>query len=303
MRRWSLLLVLSLILLVASCASSPPHTSQPAAAPPAPTAAQPLPPDTLKPELWPKIFDDETYLTVFPSSWSEDESIGTIRNLQNSMVEFNADLPFSALSIDLYGLRATWTWTDNTSTPKSANLIIPFDQVSSILLENYPKLNKNFKWGILVGLTTGTQISIRTPTRDAAERLGKAILALAGARGSKVSLPDTRFGAALGPLNEAQAKAAGIPQSSGVIISWVFRESPAEKAGISPQDILTSVGGNAIQKTDDLFSAIAAASGSGAKELRIAGLRRSYKVENNKYVEIFVPVFFTLEIAQTGASQ
>ena len=219
------------------------------------------------------------------------------------MVEYSADLPFSELSVDLYGLRAKWTWTDNTSTQKSANLIVPFDQVSSILLENYPKLNKNFKWGILVGLTTGTQISIRTPTRDAAERLGKAVLVLAGARGSKASLPDTRFGAALGPLSEAQAKAAGIPQSSGIIISWIFRESPAEKAGISPQDILTSAGGNAIQKPGDLFAAIAAASDSGAKELRIGGLRRSYKVENNTYVEIFVPVFFTLEIAQTGASQ
>ncbi|MCE5255507.1 MAG: PDZ domain-containing protein [Spirochaetaceae bacterium] len=295
MKRLSLLLPLCLAFIAASCASSPPATIQPATAP--------QPPVTLKSEIWPKIYADESYLATFASTWSAEEAIGTIRNLQNSVVEFNAGLPISELSVDPYGMRANWSWTETNSVVKSASFIIPFDQVASMLLEHYPTLEKDFKWGLLISLTTGSSVSVRTPTRDAAERLGKAILVLASARGSKVSLPDSRFGAALGPLSEAQAQAAGILQSSGIIVSWIFKESPAEKAGLSPQDIITGIDGKPVQKADDLFSAINAAAAVGAKELKITGIRRSYKIEGSKYVEIFVPVFFTLEIAQTGASQ
>ena len=125
-----------------------------------------------------RSYDDETYLTTFDSSWSEGEAVGAIKNLQNAMVEFNAGIPFSELDVDPYGLRAKWSWAEG-SFIKSANLIIPFDQVSYILLEHYPALNKDYKWGLLVGIANANPVSFRTPTRDASERLGKAILVLA----------------------------------------------------------------------------------------------------------------------------
>ena len=317
--RWAFLA--SVVLLAMSCASAPSaqapsptgaNTPQSGTAAATSSGAQPSTPQQTvvqpgitappKSDIWPKIYDDETYLTTFDSSWSEGEAVGAIKNLQNAMVESNAGIPFSELDVDPYGLRAKWSWAEG-SFIKSATLIIPFDQVSYLLLEHYPTLNKDYKWGLLVGIANTNPASFRTPTRDAAERLGKAILVLAKARGAKVSLPNVRFGASLGPLSEAQAQAAGILQSAGIIISWVFKESPAEKAGFSPQDIITKADGKPVQKSGDLFSAIDDAAAAGKKEIKIDGIRRSYRIENKKYIEIFVPVTFTLAIEQAGGAK
>ncbi len=289
--------------LVIGCASAPPQGSAPAQATPPSAAAAPPPAVTPpKTDIWPQIYDDETYLTMFESNWSEAEAVGAIKNLQNSFVEFSAGIPLSELDVDPYGLRAKWQWSEGNFI-KSASLIIPFDQVSSILLEHYPTLNKEYKWGLLVYLTGGNRSSLRTPTRDAAERLGKAIVVLAKARKAPLSMPNPRFGAALGALSDAQAQAAGILKNSGVIVLWIFKESPAEKAGFSPQDIITAVGGKTVHSTEELFAAIDAAAAAGATQLKIDGIRRSYKIENGKYVEIFVPLTYTLPIEQKGGAQ
>ncbi|MGB9685566.1 MAG: PDZ domain-containing protein [Rectinema subterraneum] len=300
------------LFLAMSCTSAPsahaPGAAQSQAAVASSSGAQPStstpPPNTAAPksDIWPKIYEDETYLTTFDSSWSEGEAVGAIKNLQNAMVEFNAGIPFSELDVDPYGLRAKWSWAEG-SFIKSANLIIPFDQVSYLLLEHYPALDKEYKWGLLVGIANANPASLRTPTRDASERLGKAILVLAKARGAKVSLPNVRFGASLSPLSAAQAQAAGILQSGGIIISWVFKESPAEKAGFSPQDIITKADGKPVQKSDDLFSAIDEAAAAGKSQIKIDGIRRSYRIDNKMYIEIFVPVTFTLAIEQAGGAK
>ena len=299
---WALLVICSL--LAASCASAPSQGAT--AAQPAPQAASatPPPPNAAPPktDIWPKIYDDETYLTDFTSTLSEAEAVGSIKNLQNSFVEYSAGIPLSTLDVDPYGLRAKWQWTENNFV-KSASLIIPFDQVTSILLEHYPKLNLEYKWGINVYMTGGNKSMLRTPTRDAAERLGKAITALARARKAPLSMPNMRFGAALGALTDAQAQAAGMLKDAGVIVLWIFRESPAEKAGFSPQDIITAAGGAPIHSADELFAAIDAAVAAGATQLKIDGMRRSYKIEGAKYVEIFVPLTYVLPIEQKGGAQ
>jgi S1-C subfamily serine protease len=150
--------------------------------------------------------------------------------------------------------------------------------------------------GLIINLMEGSLVTLRTSTREVAGRLSKVIYALAKARGSKPNIHYPRFGAAVGPLSEAQARAAGIPVNGGVIVSWTLKESPAEKAQFSLQDILTATGGKAVQKTDDQFSAIEAAAAAGAKEIRIAGLRLGYRPEGGNYIESFVPITFTLAI-------
>jgi len=289
----SILLAFCLAILAMSCASAPSPTP-PSTPPPAPSA---------KTDIWPKIYNDETYLTTFASAWSADEALGVIKNLQNSIVDFSANLPLSELNVDPYGMRARWSWIENGSFQKSAGFIVPYDQITSMLLEHYPAIDKDYKWGLLIYITGASPVSIRAPTREVAERLGKAIFVLAKARNANVSVPNARFGAALSALSEAQAQAAGILKTGGIIVSWVFKESPAEKAGFSPQDIITGVEGKPVMKGDDLFAAIDAAATAGAKEIKIAGIRRSYRTEGKTHVEIFVPLTFTLAIDQTGEAK
>ncbi len=243
--------------------------------------------------IWPKIYDDESYLSSFESGWNEEEAVGAIRNLRYSLVEHKANLPFSEFEADAFGLRARWTWVENGTFVRSAGFAIPFDKVRSLMLEHYPLLDKDYKWGLIVSITGGDSTSLRTPTRDAAERLGKAILVLAKARKAELSMPNLNLGAAVGPLSDAQAQAAGIRKSEGVIVHWIFRESPAEKAGILPHDILTNVNGSPLQGADQLFAALAAAGKGGLGSLTIKALRRSYRTENGKQVEFFAPVTFS----------
>jgi len=283
-KKASLLIGLS-ALFVLGCATPPP----------------PAPPPVS--DIWPKIYEDETYLTGFESTWTEDEAVGAIRNLQNSFVEHNANLPITELNVDAFGARARWSWVEVGAIQKSAGFIIPFDQVTSVLLESYPASDKAFKWGINVYISGGNPVVLRMPNRDAAERFGKAVIVLAKARKSPLSMPNMRFGAAVGSLTVDQSRAAGVLQSAGVIISWIFRESPAEKAGFSAQDIITSVAGKTVQKGQELFDLIEAAAAAGATELKIDGLRRTYRREGDKYVEVFIPIRFSLPIAQPGGAK
>jgi S1-C subfamily serine protease len=193
-------------------------------------------------------------------------------------------------------MRARWSWVEGGTVVKSAGFIIPYDQVSMILLQHYPSLEKSFRWGLNVYIKGSSTVSIRTPARDSAERLGKAIHALARARGAEITIPNPRFGAAVAPLSEAQAKAAGISWPGGLIISWVFRDSRAERAGFSAQDIITNVAGSAVFKGEDLFASLDKAEKAGDKNIKIQGLRRSYRLEADKYIEIFVPLTYVLPI-------
>ena len=295
-------IVLFAAFLVFACSSAPsPQASATGAQPSAGAQTTAAPP--AKSDIWPKIYGDETYLTDFASTWSEDEAIGAIKNLQNSFVEYKAGIPLASIDVDRFGLRAKWQWIENNSFVKSASFIIAFDQVTSILLEHYPTLDKDYKWGIIVYLSDNTNVSIRTPTRDAAERLGKATIVLSKARGAKLGLPYLRFGTALASLSDDQAQAAGIQKTAGIIVQWVFEESPAKQAGFSAQDIITMADGKPVHRSDDLFSAIDAAAAAGASQIKIDGLRRSYRIENNKYVEVFVPLTYILAIAPAGSAQ
>jgi hypothetical protein len=250
--------------------------------------------------IWPKIYDDESYLATFESGWSEDEAVGALRNLRYSLVEHKANLPFSEFDADAFGLRARWTWVENGTFVKSAGFAIPFDKVRSLMLEHYPVLDKEYTWGLIISISGSDSTTLRTPSREAAERLGKAILVLAKARKAELAMPNPNLGAAIGTLSDAQAQAAGIRKNEGIIVHWIFRESPAEKAGILPQDILTHVNNIQLQGTDQLFAALGTAGQGGLGTLVIKGLRRSYRLENGKQVEFFAPVTFSGLVPPTG---
>lgn len=257
-----------------------------------------------KPDIWPAIYDDDTYLESFDSAWTADEAMGTIRNLEKSFVEYSAGIPLSGLTVDQYGLRAQWNWTamppggQGTPVQKNGSLVIAFDQVRTLLLEHYPNLNLDYRWGLIVRFADGTSVSMRTLTREAATRLGAAISVLAKARGAELAGANVRLGAALSTLSAAQSEAAGLPPGSAAIVLWLFKESPAEKAGLSPQDIIVAVDGNGVAAPDEVFTAIEAAATAGKAEVKLSVIRRSYRVEGRKHTEIFVPMTVAIALGQ-----
>ena len=282
MRSCPAFFVLSIVALLAGCATAP------------------------KPDIWPPIYSDETYLESFDSTWPPDEAMATIRNLETSLVEYSAGVPLSELSVDQYGLRARWTWLVKPSGPQSApiqqsaSFIIAFNQVGSLLLEHYPNLNVDFRWGLIVRFADGTAVSVRCPTREAAMRFGSAVSVLARARGAEPSLPNPRLGAALSALSAAQSEAAGLAPGTGAIVLWLFREGPAEKVGLSPQDIFVAVDGEKVAAPDAVFASIEAAATAGKPEVVLSVIRRSYRVEGLRHTEIFVPMTVAIALEKPG---
>lgn len=52
------------------------------------------------------------------------------------------------------------------------------------------------------------------------------------------------------------AKSLGVQENGGVLITDVIKESPAEKAGVKTDDIITDVDGRQIKKTGDLYGVV-----------------------------------------------
>lgn len=300
MKLFRIIVAAAIAAAATGCATMPPQGvagtpgSAGTSAAPAPPAVGSAAPSAAS--IWPKIYEDESWLTSFESAWSEEQAVGTIRNLQNSMVEHKANAPIGDLNVDPFGMRARWTWVEG-GYQKSSGFVVPFDQVSSMLLERYPGIDKEFKWGLLIYLEGNQPVSVRTPTRDAAERLGKAVYRLAKAREAKLGMPNQRVGASLGALSAEQAQAAGILKTDGIIVSWIFRDGPAERAGFSPQDIITGIGGTKVRKIEDFFQGVEGAAAAGASRIKVEGLRRSYRQDKTMLVEVFVPVTYDFPLA------
>jgi len=47
---------------------------------------------------------------------SVEEAMGTLKNLQQSFVEYTAGQHFKTFDLDKYGLRTKWEWTETTQT-------------------------------------------------------------------------------------------------------------------------------------------------------------------------------------------
>jgi serine protease DegS len=57
---------------------------------------------------------------------------------------------------------------------------------------------------------------------------------------------DVWVGIKVQPLTGAVAERLGLPSADGVLVSYVERESPAARAGISPGDVIVGVNGEAV---------------------------------------------------------
>jgi serine protease Do len=65
------------------------------------------------------------------------------------------------------------------------------------------------------------------------------------------------LGVQIQDVNDAMRSALGLGERKGVLISDVFKNQPAEKAGIKRGDVVLSIDGKAVETSNDLKNAVA----------------------------------------------
>lgn len=201
---------------------------------------------------------------------SAEQAVGIIKNLQQDIVGVSG-WRIDALEVDRFGMRAKG---------KDAMCIVPFDEVSKIIVAHYLS-EKNYEWGLFVYFGTERQpVILRTASEKIARRLGDAIGTLAMEQGSSVR---AGVGITLQNLTEGEREAAGLGPEFGVMVIGVFVGGPAEKLGIRRNDIIIEAGGIRINTYTELIQMISKAETEtrplALKLLRIEGeMRKEHTV-------------------------
>jgi serine protease Do len=83
------------------------------------------------------------------------------------------------------------------------------------------------------------------------------------------------LGVSIQDLDQGLAKAMGLDQATGVLVSEVVEDSPAQKAGIRRGDVISAINGKPVNNTGQLRSTVASL-GAGA-EVSVAYIRNKEK--------------------------
>jgi serine protease Do len=120
--------------------------------------------------------------------------------------------------------------------------------------------------GHLLGINTnrlGEGFYLAIPADQALRSRADAL-----ARGESAAPPHLGIAIAPGHVARRLRRAVGLPDTDGLLIHEVTQASPAARAGLAPGDLIVAAAGQPVRTIDDLFSALAAASG-GTVELTI----------------------------------
>ena len=88
-----------------------------------------------------------------------------------------------------------------------------------------------------------------------------------------------RLGVRVESLNPDLASYFGSRDAKGALVVDVTKDSPADKAGIRPGDVITKVGSHDIEDTDDLVSAVRDSEGKVSVSLLRHGSRQTVEPE------------------------
>jgi serine protease Do len=88
------------------------------------------------------------------------------------------------------------------------------------------------------------------------------------ARGESAATPQLGVAIAPGHVARRLRRAVGLPDTPGLLIHDVTKDSPAARAGLAQGDLIVAVGGQSVSGVDDLFDALQAARG-GTIELKV----------------------------------
>jgi hypothetical protein len=205
---------------------------------------------------------------------SVDEAASTINNFKALFSDW-AGGEIQQLNTDHSGIRfvavITWTNTNSqwvptyggyfvglnyvpysggyyqtTQTPQSSEtrISIPANDILNVKLLKFPYLERDNKWGVDIRFSNGSNITLRTKTLDAAQKVVDSLVTLAVANGRKLPSP-------IGLICQTENIASEFTRlqwttGKGVLVSSVFPESPADQAGLLRDDIITETNGQAI---------------------------------------------------------
>ena len=159
--------------------------------------------------------------------------------------------------------------------------IVPISQFSNFLQTDTP-INPGNSGGPLIN-TAGEVIGINSAINAAAQGIGFAI----PINYVKKILPELRtkgvvtrgfIGVNIAEIDPGMARGLGLkPDTRGVLITQVFANEPAAKAGIRPYDVVTEVGGKRVQAGRQLISIVSSMAPGSKLELKI--LRNGKEVD------------------------
>ena len=96
---------------------------------------------------------------------------------------------------------------------------------------------------------------------------------------TKGKVSRSRIGVAVQPVNQKLAMTFGLGTPHGALISAVEPQSPSERAGLKPGDVITSVNGHTIDQSFDLPTVIAEIPPGGEAHLGVWRDRKSSQIE------------------------
>ncbi len=163
-----------------------------------------------------------------------------------------------------YGEEFDHTVTIGVLSAKGRQIAIPDMSTGSTraytnLMQTDAAINQGNSGGPLLNLK-GEVIGINTAVRADAQGIGFAI-PINVARNimqeliSKGKITRPWIGIEYGQLDKSMADYLGLSDTEGILVSSVFRNSPASKGGLQPGDVIRKVNGEEIKDTED-FSAI-----------------------------------------------
>lgn len=164
-----------------------------------------------------------------------EAAYGAIKNIQNSFVDWNGNI-VRQIDLDRYGLRllCVWEWTDNRGAAHRDEelTIVPFDRVRTMHLLFYPKLDRDNKYGVRIGLAGGNPVNFRAVDAATAKRLANAIATLVLASGNKI-YPWAGISVITDKKEETKIrKKMKWKDEYGAVIEKAVPESPAAGAGL-----------------------------------------------------------------------
>ncbi|MBN2399897.1 MAG: PDZ domain-containing protein [Candidatus Aminicenantes bacterium] len=127
---------------------------------------------------------------------------------------------------------------------------IPINSVRSLELRFWPDLRKHFpkvpegrNWN--VNMYAGSRYDFFFRTEDSARNFINALASALSQRG--LSIPFSRFGLMWDNVTPAQAADSGMARAESVLITMVAIAGPADRAGISPLDIVLECNGSKVK--------------------------------------------------------